>query len=124
MKHELKILPAYFEAVLNGDKTFEIRDNRDRGFQKGDTVVLLETAMGPRGPTFSGRELERQVTYVTNYGQKDGFVVFGMSSCDPQTADLHQRAADAIDALLEGAAITNPEERVDYLRLIDKLRRT
>ena len=39
MQHNLKILRCYFEPVLSGDKTFEIRDNSDRGFQKGDVVV-------------------------------------------------------------------------------------
>ena len=41
MNHELKTLPSYFEAVLSGDKTFEIRDNSDRGFQRGDIVDLV-----------------------------------------------------------------------------------
>lgn len=49
MKHELKTLPVYFEAVLNGDKTFEIRDNSDRGFQKGDTVPLPRVQRGRTG---------------------------------------------------------------------------
>lgn len=41
MKHELKILPQYFQAVKNGTKTFEVRKN-DRGFQNGDEVTLRE----------------------------------------------------------------------------------
>ena len=41
MKHELKIWPQYFQAVLTGEKTFELRIN-DRGFQKGDLVILKE----------------------------------------------------------------------------------
>lgn len=36
MTHELKILECYASAKVHGDKLFEIRDNRDRGFQKGD----------------------------------------------------------------------------------------
>lgn len=31
--HELKILPEYFEAVVSGDKRFEIRKN-DRNYEK------------------------------------------------------------------------------------------
>lgn len=122
MRHELKILPAYFEAVQLGDKTFEIRDNADRGFQKGDTVLQREIRPGALADVYTGRTLERRITYVTNYGQKDGYVVFGISTCGPHTADLLQRAADAIDALFEGAGITNSEEREDYLRLIERLR--
>jgi hypothetical protein len=46
--HELKIWPVYYQAVRSGSKTFEIREN-DRGFQKGDRVVLRE--FDPDAPT-------------------------------------------------------------------------
>ena len=39
--HELKIYPKYFEAILDGKKTFEIRKN-DRYFHVGDRIVLKE----------------------------------------------------------------------------------
>lgn len=80
MHHKLKILPTYFEAVSIGDKTFEIRDNRDRGFQKGDTVTLKEfdPSVGLTGK-LTGAEIDKRITYVTNYEQKDGYVVFGMA---------------------------------------------
>jgi len=78
MKHELKILPAYFKAVVSGEKNFEIRDNRDRGFQKGDIVRLCEWEEGVISDSFTGRVTERVITYVTNFEQKEGFVVFGM----------------------------------------------
>lgn len=38
--HTLKTNQEYWDAVRNGDKTFEARRN-DRGFQKGDRLVLL-----------------------------------------------------------------------------------
>lgn len=41
MHHELKLLEQYFDAVLNREKTFEVRVN-DRGFQKGDTVQMFK----------------------------------------------------------------------------------
>lgn len=41
MKHILKIWPQYYQAVADGSKTFEVRVN-DRGFQKGDHVLLRE----------------------------------------------------------------------------------
>jgi hypothetical protein len=46
--HELKIWPVYYEAVRSGAKTFELRQN-DRGFQKGDKVILRE--FDPNAPT-------------------------------------------------------------------------
>lgn len=75
MIHELKILPCYFTAVERGEKRFEIRDNSDRGFQKGDTVVLKEFEKGD----FTGREVICEITYVTNFAQKENYVVFGFS---------------------------------------------
>lgn len=73
MHHELKILPRYFQPVLDGTKTFEIRVN-DRNFQEGDTVTLKEWD----GERFTGRNVDRQITFVTDYAQQPDFVVFGM----------------------------------------------
>lgn len=75
MNHELKIDKAFFEAVACGDKTFEIRNNRDRGFQRGDTIKLNEVShISPALTT--GRTLSGVITYVINYEQKPDFVVF------------------------------------------------
>ena len=77
MTHELKILECYADAKLAGDKLFEIRDNRDRGFQKGDLVKY--TVVGDIGIKYTHELNDKlyEITYVTNYGQKDGYVVFG-----------------------------------------------
>lgn len=77
MIHKLKILETYANAKLNGDKLFEIRDNSDRGFQKGDKVKY--TAVDKFGCRVI-HEIEDkiyEITYVTNYEQNDGYVVFG-----------------------------------------------
>lgn len=50
MRHKLKIWPQYFCRVLDGSKTFEVRDN-DRGFQSGDVVELCEWDPEPINPT-------------------------------------------------------------------------
>lgn len=79
--HELKILPTFFEPILNGDKTFEIRHNDDRGFQTMDGVVLSE--YNPDSflkNKWTGRRIRARISYVTNYAQKDGYVVFGLSN--------------------------------------------
>jgi predicted RNA-binding protein with PUA-like domain len=70
----LKILPEYFDAVWDGIKTFEIRKN-DRNFQVGDEVILQEYDP-EKGYTGSG--LVVIITYITNYAQKDDYVVFGI----------------------------------------------
>lgn len=41
--HTLKTVEPYFSAVLNGDKTFEIRRN-DRAYQRGDRLVLVDSS--------------------------------------------------------------------------------
>lgn len=37
--HELKTAPPYFEAILRGEKPWEVRRD-DRGFNRGDKVIL------------------------------------------------------------------------------------
>lgn len=39
--HHLKTWPKYFKALLDGGKTFELRNN-DRNFAVGDILVLKE----------------------------------------------------------------------------------
>jgi hypothetical protein len=72
MHHELKIEVAYFEATVKKKKQFEIRYN-DRGFNAGDTVTLFEIEGGFR----TGRSYTCEIIYVTNFGQKPDWVVFG-----------------------------------------------
>lgn len=73
MIHELKIKPEYFAAVVSGDKTFEIRNNADRNFQVGDTLLLWEWDGG-----FTSQTVERSVSYITDFEQKPGYVVLGL----------------------------------------------
>lgn len=77
MHHELKILPAYFEAGQCGGKNFEIRRNNDRGFQKGDTVEFREVTPESLGGNYTWRTFKAEITYVTNFNQKEDYVVFG-----------------------------------------------
>lgn len=72
-KHNLKILPEYFEAVINDEKTFEIRKN-DRNFIVGDIAVLKEFENG----SYTGRFVEAEITYLTDFEQKENFVVFSI----------------------------------------------
>lgn len=41
MIHALKTEPQFFEAVIDGSKTFEVRKN-DRDFRVGDYLALNE----------------------------------------------------------------------------------
>ncbi|EFT45779.1 MAG: DUF3850 domain-containing protein [Enterococcus faecalis] len=71
--HELKILPEYFEAVVSGDKRFEIRKN-DRNYKKGDILRLNEYQEGQ----YTGDVHVAEITYITDYAQQDGYVVLGI----------------------------------------------
>ncbi len=42
MTHTLKIAPAYFDAVVSGQKTLEIRRENDKTFTAGDVLTLRE----------------------------------------------------------------------------------
>lgn len=71
---ELKILPEYFEAQLNGTKQFEIRkDNNKHKFRVGDILTLNEFENGH----YNGKIIKVKITYITDYEQKPGYVVLG-----------------------------------------------
>lgn len=74
MIHELKILPEYFQAIKDRVKTFEIRENI-RGFMVGEILTLKEYENG----NYTGREVHVQITYITNYAQKDNYVVMAIN---------------------------------------------
>ncbi|GKQ96004.1 ASCH/PUA domain-containing protein [Aeromonas hydrophila] len=88
MKHELKIKPEYFAAVVNGEKTFEIRNNADRNFQVGDTLILKSW-----DGEFNGNFVERTISYITDFEQKPGYVVLGLANTREQ--ELAEQLADA-----------------------------
>lgn len=75
MKHDLKILPEYFKAIMKGDKTFEIRKN-DRCFQVGD--VLRLRSHDPRKNEYTGEFVEVVVSYMSTYAQFPDYVVLGI----------------------------------------------
>ncbi len=58
---EKKILPEYFEKILSGQKTYELR-LADWDCQSGDKLILKE--IDPESKQFTGRELTKKVGYV------------------------------------------------------------
>jgi histidine triad (HIT) family protein len=57
--HALKTAPPYYDAVLDGMKTFDIR-TFDRPFKVGDSLVLCEYVEG----RYTGNATQRVITYV------------------------------------------------------------
>ena len=73
MTHELRMLPKYFKVAWAGDKPFEIRKN-DRNFEERDEITLCEYEL--TDDYYTGREIDGIIDYVTDYEQKEGYVVF------------------------------------------------
>ncbi len=61
MKIEKKIWPEYFEKILSGEKTFELR-LADWKCKPGDILVLKE--WDPETSKFTSRKIEKIVSYV------------------------------------------------------------
>jgi len=61
MKIEKKVQPPYFEAILEGDKNFEVRLN-DFECNEGDILVLRE--WDPEKKDYTGRTIEKKITYI------------------------------------------------------------
>ena len=75
--HNLKINWNFTKAVLDGEKTFEIRKN-DRGYQKGDRVIFQ--AVNEAGLTVADpiNRKAYEITYLLHgWGLQDGYCVFG-----------------------------------------------
>ena len=74
--HHLKILPEYFNAVISGDKRFEIRRN-DRNYQVGDYLMLREWHKGQ----YTGNRAKVRVEYVLQYapGLRDDYCILSIS---------------------------------------------
>jgi len=77
VKHDLKILPQFFEDVCQGKKCFELRLN-DRNYQVGDIFILREF-IPEQG--YTGRTYVNIIEYVLKdcpeYGLQEGYCIFG-----------------------------------------------
>lgn len=75
--HDLKIWGIFFNAVINGKKTFEIR-KMDRDYKAGDYLMLKE--WDRQFQRYTGRECLVLITYIyasDDYMQK-GYGVLGI----------------------------------------------
>ena len=75
--HDLKIYSEYFRLVWDNKKTFEIRKN-DRDFKVGDSITLH--AINRETGEYTGSVLARRINYMTDFEQKEGYVVLGLET--------------------------------------------
>lgn len=78
--HKLKIHPVYFNAIKDGKKNFEVRNN-DRDFQLGDIVILEEF----NGSEYTGNVIRVKIKYILDdnfEGLTKGYVVFAFTILD------------------------------------------
>ena len=75
--HNLKTWMPFYQDVIDGRKTFELRKN-DRDYQVGDTLTLIEVdPTNELAPT--GRQINKEVVYLlTGWGLEDGYVVLAI----------------------------------------------
>lgn len=69
--HRIKIQDKFLARIQSGEKTFEIRKN-DRNYQVGDFIVFLRVDGTNVG-------LGKYITYITDYEQKDNYVVMSIA---------------------------------------------
>ena len=76
-EHELKVWPEFFEALVDGRKTFEWRRD-DRDYQVGDVLYLREWS---EAKGYSGRSIRRSVSYVLSghFGVPLEYVVLALA---------------------------------------------
>lgn len=86
-EHIVKCWPDYFGAIERGEKKFDVRRD-DRGYQKGDTLVLKKFdpkiggyMLGERNVSeSSASSCSKRIRYVLTGGQfgiEPGYVVLG-----------------------------------------------
>ena len=78
MKHVIKILEPYADAIAEGRKTFEVRYN-DRGYNAGDIVEfnVRNNSGVPMPHDLDDKEFK--ITFVhSGLGLNEGYVVFGI----------------------------------------------
>lgn len=75
--HEIKVWPAYFKAINELHKNFEVRKN-DRNYQVGDCLVLKE--FDPVSG-YTGEWIKAKITYILHGGQfgiEEGYCVMAL----------------------------------------------
>jgi hypothetical protein len=100
MIHELKTWPEFYDHLVSGRKTFELRRN-DRGFRENDTLHLRE--YDPTTRQYTGREMHRVVTYMLSTNMHSDFVVMALAPLPNQAKAEAARLRAALAPFQPGA---------------------
>ena len=73
--HAIKCYPEFFDYIDCGSKHFEIRKN-DTDYRVGDFLQIIKYC--PIQEIFIGEPIHREITYMTDFEQKEGFVVLSI----------------------------------------------
>ena len=116
MTHEIKILESFADAVLRGDKNFEVRKN-DRGYQRGDFVQFIPIYDSDKLPITSHPLCKKKyiITYVlSGWGIEEGYVVFGIAEpIEAMAAEIEQSEAEMM--------VEHKDGTVEYVKDIDNI---
>lgn len=79
MTHYLKIIPEFFNLIVSGQKTCEVRYN-DREYRVGDILLLREYDY--LNCSYTGRSFLCRVTHILDSSDycKQGFVVMSIKA--------------------------------------------
>lgn len=84
----LDILEKYLLPIIAGNKTFEIREKRDRNFHVGQYVCLKHTKIESDKNMAISTMLIIKIKYITDYAQKSDHVVFSFDVIGDVMTDL------------------------------------
>ena len=122
--HNLKTWTEYFNKIDFGEKKFEIRYN-DRGFKVGDILILQE--YDKFKSVFTGEVRAFKVDYITDYNQKEGYVVMSISPIakEEECECVNWCSEDVISVILTGhhenCVNKKISEREGFLNLLREL---
>ncbi len=68
MKIEKKTWAPFFQQILDGKKTYDLRLN-DFDVNEGDTILFKE--YDPKTKTYTGREIEKRITHINKWKIED-----------------------------------------------------
>ncbi|MFD1884020.1 DUF3850 domain-containing protein [Paenibacillus wenxiniae] len=113
--HRLKLVQPYFNDVVSGAKTFEVRVN-DRDFKVGDVLELLE--YDPETTWLTDRSVRVRVTYILDNTKYvlPGTVIMAIELEGGSTGVPSER-----EYKVERYLLTHPEHDPFQLRVINSV---